>query len=756
MLTTETTSFTHDVVGRYHCNTFEEARASTDAVMRADARPFDVIVLGGGSFGPVLAARLFSLDTARRHRILVLEGGWKVLPEHIQNLPPLLGGLGTPRATSIKNLRDTGEDRKARNEVWGLPWHANHDFPGMAYCIGGRSIFFGGWSPQPIDSELSEWPSDAVKELTERQFPLARQQLGTDTTNDFISGPLHDLLRDRLLAGLKKKKIAHALPVKQPDQVEAPLAVVSAATRPGFFPPNKFSAVPLMFRAARLAQSEAADDDVRKRFMVVPGCHVDRLILDGGRIGTIKTNRGDLPVAANAAVVIALGTIESTRLALLSFPNRRGLMGRNLMGHLRSNLTIRIPRARFPDIPQEVASSALFVKGKAGRGHFHIQITASGVVGDRMDSEAELWKKIPDIDWFPAHLATPDDYIVITLRGIGEMFGDKTSPVPQKRIELDPEVDEFGNQRAMVSLTVSDEETELWSAMDQAALDVADVFAAGGTVEYLNPSAGGWQAEPPIPFANTGIRDGLGTTHHEAGPLWMGDDPDNSVTDADGRFHDVANAYVAGPALFPQVGSPNPMLTGVALARATAEAIAAQAAPRTEPDYELLFDGTSLDGWSMAGSGRFLVAGGALETEGGLGMLWLSKQRFRNFVLRLEWMALHADDNSGIFVRFPDPGNDPWIAVHHGYEVQIDDAADPLHQTGAIYGFAAPDTLASKPVGQWNSYEIEVVDQRYTVTLNGETVTTFDGKRGTEGFIGLQNHGAGSRVAFRNIRIKTL
>jgi choline dehydrogenase-like flavoprotein len=69
------------------------------------------------------------------------------------------------------------------------------------------------------------------------------------------------------------------------------------------------------------------------------------------------------------------------------------------------------------------------------------------------------------------------------------------------------------------------------------------------------------------------MRDGLGTTHHESGTLWMGA-PGSSVTDENGRFHHVSNAYVADPALFPTVGSANPALTGLTLARKVAEVIA--------------------------------------------------------------------------------------------------------------------------------------------------------------------------------------
>src|SRR4029453_15643645 len=105
-------------------------------------------------------------------------------------------------------------------------------------------------------------------------------------------------------------------------------------------------------------------------------------------------------------VIIALGTIESTRLVLISFPNlpNANLIGQNMMAHLRSNLTIRIPRAALPGgLPTALASSALFVKGKFQHGpndfgYFHLQITASGLDKPSTDSESELFKKIPEGD----------------------------------------------------------------------------------------------------------------------------------------------------------------------------------------------------------------------------------------------------------------------------------------------------------------------------------------------------------------------
>jgi hypothetical protein len=134
---TLSTTFSLDDIGRYVCNTLDEAMASQDSGIHPDARPFDLIVVGGGSFGGVAAAHLFDIDASHRHRVLVLEAGPLALPEHVQTLPPDLnppgkGGAGT---------------------VWGQPWLSdspmsfNRNFPGLAFCIGGRSVFWGGWSP---------------------------------------------------------------------------------------------------------------------------------------------------------------------------------------------------------------------------------------------------------------------------------------------------------------------------------------------------------------------------------------------------------------------------------------------------------------------------------------------------------------------------------------------------------------------------------------------------------------------------------
>ncbi len=185
-----------------------------------------------------------------------------------------------------------------------------------------------------------------------------------------------------------------------------------------------------------------------------------------------------------------------------------------------------------------------------------------------------------------------------------------------------------------------------------------------------------------------------------------------------------------------------------------------------DPGYTMLFDGTraSVADWRMAGSGTVARASDCtLFTEGGLGMLWHSTPIDYPYSLKLDW-KLGGDDNSGVFVGFPDSGTDPNIAINQGYEVQIDATDDPDSTTGAIYNFQAPDAAARdsvlKPPGEWNSYELRVEGKRIRVYLNGALINDFTStapeRMVTPSHIGLQNHGNGDDVWFRNVQIKNL
>ena len=190
---------------------------------------------------------------------------------------------------------------------------------------------------------------------------------------------------------------------------------------------------------------------------------------------------------------------------------------------------------------------------------------------------------------------------------------------------------------------------------------------------------------------------------------------------------------------------------------------------RPEAGYKSLFDGTdaSLQDWKQAGGGGFERQGCAMKSVGDFGLFWHTNdgQEFEApYSLKLDWMK-PGDDNSGVFVGFGDPGNDPMNAVREGEEVQIDSTDNPAQTTGAIYLEQAPDAAARdaalKPDGEWNEYEIKVETDRIVVILNGVKINEWtDDDPNVDlatGFIGVQSHGfSGSspdEVFFRNIRI---
>src|SRR5437773_12442387 len=164
-------------------------------------------------------------------------------------------------------------------------------------------------------------------------------------------------------------------------------------------------------KAARTAYSDANGDDATKEFMIVPDTHVLSMRTTPTASGTwcvtgVDTSNGFIELAPGGVAVIALGTLESARLALVSFDGTNiptlPLMGKNLIAHVRSNLVFRVPRAAIPGLlptTNELQTSALFVKGRFTApngdvlGHFHLQITASGG-GRNVGSGEEIVTKV--------------------------------------------------------------------------------------------------------------------------------------------------------------------------------------------------------------------------------------------------------------------------------------------------------------------------------------------------------------------------
>ena len=815
--TTERTSFTKDIQGRFLCNNLAEV----DAWKSAGGRPFDFIIVGGGTFGSAIAEHLWfrQKQSGGGLRTLVVEAGLLTVPEHVQNTG--IQGFTDPQNPFFLN-ENAPQPEKPQNEVWGIPWKSAIPFKGLAYTLGGRSLFWGGWSPRLLNEEMATWPATTVADLNGRYFDESSRQIGVDEANDFISGELQNGLRRQLfdnLAGVADVFSLDALPpspllkpgsdpaqllgltstagLSQADllnllKLEAPLAVQARPPHAGFFPLNKFSVVPLLTKAARTAASDSNVNDTAKEFMILPDVHVLSLRTVPTAAGTwrvtgIDTSQGPIDLAPSGTVVIALGTIENARLALASFEGSGlptlPLIGKNLIAHLRSNLVIRVPRAAISGLSaaaNELQTAALFVKGRATRqngdliGQFHLQISASGG-GNSVGAEDELFRKVPDVDFYDQLRTSTDTHVAIAIRGLGEMepADPANAGAHPSRVELSTRTDEYGVRRASVLLTQTPRDQELWNAMDAAMQKVANIFANGQPMQVIQNN-----------------RDGLGTTHHEAGTLWMGTDPTKSVTDGDGSLSPYRKSVRGGPSAFSRASVRPTRCSRVShcpVGPATSS-WRRRPSPLTA-GFESLFDGISLGDWTMStisnqpgrdDPGSFRVRRGVLEGRVGtdLGLLWLTRPTPARYVLRLQWMMTAPDDNSGVFIGFPDPrhegyDNTAYVGVNFGFEIQIDQLARPdnapIHRTGAIYSFKGPTDgpLIVHPVGEWNDYEITVDGADIRVALNGQTVNLFhftgdpqSPRRGLPSspqaprFIGLQTHTG--RVLFRNVQWKAL
>ncbi len=202
----------------------------------------------------------------------------------------------------------------------------------------------------------------------------------------------------------------------------------------------------------------------------------------------------------------------------------------------------------------------------------------------------------------------------------------------------------------------------------------------------------------------------------------------------------------------------------------------AQSDAPSPKSWRTIFDGKSLDGWEHIGPGKMKLEDGQIRTEGGMGLLWYTKEKFGDCVIRVIYKVSSKHSNSGIYVRIADKPKDPWFAVHHGFEVQICDAEDEYHGTGAIYSLSKSVARPVKPDGEWNTMEITLRGQQVLVSLNGGEVNVFDaeksqvpkrvkdyeperGPRPTSGYIGLQNHddvSGSSPVFFKEVSVRPL
>ena len=220
-------------------------------------------------------------------------------------------------------------------------------------------------------------------------------------------------------------------------------------------------------------------------------------------------------------------------------------------------------------------------------------------------------------------------------------------------------------------------------------------------------------------------------------------------------------------------------------------AINALSAQEIKDSVILLFDGKTTDQWRSYGKETFpkgweinddaIHCIGSGKGEAGEGGDIITKEKFKNFELTLEW-KISEGGNSGIFYLAQEVAGDPiWKSSP---EMQVLDnlkhpdaklGVDGNRQAGSLYDLISAKPQNAKPVGEWNTVKIMVYKGTVVHYQNGVQVLEYhlwtdEWKKmcanskfkdfpnfvntATEGFIGLQDHG--DDVWYRNIKIKKL
>jgi hypothetical protein len=202
-------------------------------------------------------------------------------------------------------------------------------------------------------------------------------------------------------------------------------------------------------------------------------------------------------------------------------------------------------------------------------------------------------------------------------------------------------------------------------------------------------------------------------------------------------------------------------------------------AARPARDALVLFDGSNLDAWQSSGGGpaRWKVGDGYFETVPGGGPI-ATRKTFGDLQLHIEWAAPDPPRGKG-----QDRGNSG-IFLMNQFEIQVLDSyksdtyADGM--AGAVYGQYPPLFNASRPPGEWQSYDIAFRRPRFdaggklleparvTVFHNGVLVQNNEepfgptswlkwlpyADQGDRGPISLQDHD--HPVRYRNIWVREL
>lgn len=170
--------------------------------------------------------------------------------------------------------------------------------------------------------------------------------------------------------------------------------------------------------------------------------------------------------------------------------------------------------------------------------------------------------------------------------------------------------------------------------------------------------------------------------------------------------------------------------------------------PPVETGYSYpLFDGKTLQGWTVTGC-KAEVVDGAIALLEGDGFV-RTERRFKDFVLELDWKPRRTEKfDSGLYIRSEaPPEGKPWP---NRWQINLKEK-----DSGDLLGKSKlPGAATAAKGGEWNHIKVIAVGKSIRVEVNGVATASTDDFETPEGYIGFQAEvPGGGQYDFKNIQI---